>query len=87
MSNTYLNQNEFIRHFNDENREQFNPMFFYRSDDDIIQELQKVILSCQRDKHFLLRVESFEVKSGYEEILEELRLDEMTRNPKDKDNK
>lgn len=85
--NKYLNQNEFIRHFNDENREEFNPVFFYRSDDDIIQELQKVVLSCQRDKHFLIRVESFEVKNGYEEILEELRLDEMNRNPKDKDNK
>ena len=87
MKNRYLNQNEFIRDFNDENREQFNPVFFYRSDDDIIQELQKVILSCQRDKHFLIKVESFEVKNGYEEILEELRLDEMNRNPKDKDNK
>lgn len=85
--NKYLNQNEFIRHFNDENREEFNPVFFYRSDDDIIQELQKVVLSCQRDKYFLIRVESFEVKNGYEEILEELRLDEMNRNPKDKDNK
>ena len=87
MNNNYLNQNQFIRHYNDEHREEFNPLFFYRSDDDIIQELQKVILSCQRNKHFLIKVESFEVKSGYEEILEELRIDEMNRNPKDKDNK
>ena len=87
MNDKYLNQSEFIRHFNDETREQFNPVFFYRSDNDIIQELQKVILSCQRDKYFLIKVESFEVKSGYEEILEELRIDEMNRNPKDKDNK
>ena len=87
MNNKYKNQSQFIREFNDESREQFNPLFFYRSDDDIIQELQKVILSCQRNKHFLIRVESFEVKSGYEEILEELRIDEMNRNPKDKDNK
>lgn len=85
--NKILNQSEFIRQFNDENREEFNPVFFYRSDDDIMQELQKVILSCQRNKHFLIRVESFEIKSGYEEILEELRLDEMNRNPKEKDNK
>lgn len=85
--NKYLNQNEFIRHFNDENREQFNEVLFHRSDDDIITEIQKVILSCQRNKHFLIKVESFEVKSGYEEIWEELRLDEMKRNQKDKDNK
>lgn len=87
MKNKYLNQQSFLRDFNDEHREDFNPLFFYRSDNDIMQELQKVILSCQRDKHFLIRVESFEVKTGYEEILEELRLDEMNRNPKDKDNK
>lgn len=85
--NKCLNQSQFMRNFNDEHREEFNPVFFYRSDDDIIQELQKVILSCQRDKHFLIRVESFEVKEGYEEILEELRIDEMNRSPKDKDNK
>ena len=85
----YLNQNSFLRDFNDEHREEFNPLFFYRSDDDIIQELEKVILSCQRDKHFLIKVESFEIKSGYEEILEELRLDEMNRNRnlKEKDNR
>ena len=87
MMNKYPNQAAFIRDFNDEKREQFNPLFFYRSDDDIIIELQKVILSCQRDKHFLIQVESFEVIDDYEEILEELRIDEMNRNPKDKDNK
>ena len=87
MENKCLNQSSFIRQYNDEHREEFNPLFFYRSDNEIIQELQKVILSCQRDKHFLIKVESFEVKEGYEEILEELRLDEMNRNPKDKDNK
>ena len=85
--NKCLNQSQFMRNFNDEHREEFNPAFFYRSDDDIIQELQKVILSCQRDRHFLIRVESFEVKEKYEEILEELRMDEMNRNSKDKDNK
>lgn len=87
MNNKYYNQNQFMRDFNDEYREEFNPLFFYRSDDDIIQELEKVVLSCQRNKHFLIKVESFEVKEKYEEILEDLRIDEMNRNPKDKDNK
>ena len=87
MKNKYYKQNDFMRDFNDEHREEFNPALFYRSDDDIITELQKVILSCQRSKHFLIKVESFEIKTGYEEILEELRLDEMNRNPKEKDNK
>ena len=87
MMNKVLNQHQFVREYNDETREEFNPDLFYRSDDDIIKEIQKVVLSCQRSKNFLIKVESFEVKSSYEEILEELRLDEMTRNPKDKDNK
>ena len=87
MSEKYLNQSSFIRHYNDVSREEFNPVLFYRSDNDIIQELEKVVLSCQRDRNFLIKVESFEVKYGYEEILEELRIDEMNRNPKDKDNK
>ena len=87
MMNKILNQHHFVREYNDETREEFNPDLFYRSDDDIIKEIQKVVLSCQRSKNFLIKVESFEVKSSYEEILEELRLDEMTRNPKDKDNK
>lgn len=87
MNDKYFNQSSFIRDFNDENREQFNPVFFYRSDDDIIQELQKVVLSCQRDKNFMIKVESFEVKEGYEEILEELRIDELNRTKNSKDNK
>ena len=87
MKDKYLNQSSFIRDFNDETREQFNPVFFYRSDDDIIQELQKVILSCQRDKNFMIKVESFEVKDDYEEILEELRIDELNRTKNSKDNK
>lgn len=87
MSEKYFDQSSFIRHYNDVSREEFNPVLFYRSDNDIIQELEKVVLSCQRDRNFLIKVESFEVKYGYEEILEELRLDEMNRNPKDKDNK
>lgn len=87
MNNKYLNQSSFIRDFNDETREQFNPVFFHRSDDEIIQELQKVILSCQRDKNFMIRVESFEVKDGYEEILEELRIDELNRTKNSKDNR
>lgn len=87
MKDKYTNQHDFIRDYNDETREQFNPVFFYRSEDDIIQELEKVILSCQRNKNFIIKVESFEVKSGYEEILEELRIDELNRTKNNKDNK
>lgn len=86
---THLNQSSFLREFTDEFREDFNPAFFYRSDDDIITELQKVILSCQRDRYFMIKVESFEIKTGYEEILNELRKDEFLSNraKDDKDNR
>ncbi len=84
---THLNQASFLREYSDTHRENFNPAFFYRSDDDIITELIKVILSCQRDKYFMIKVESFEVKTKYEEILEELRRDELTRAKNDKDNR
>ena len=38
-----MNQNEFIRKFNDENRQPFNDKWFERSDDEIIEELKKVV--------------------------------------------
>ena len=69
--NKYLNQNEFIRNFNDEHREEFNPAFFYRSDDDIIQELQKVhncflkglnhLIKGNKGKIMMIQVFSFNV--------------------------
>ena len=51
-----MNQNEFIRKFNDENRQPFNDKWFERSDDEIIEELKKVILSCERSRFFTLKV-------------------------------
>lgn len=67
MSNT-LNQGDIMRQFNDRYREDFNKDFFIRSEDDIIEELKNVILSCQRDKFFTLKVDSFKVVEDYNEI-------------------
>lgn len=59
---------QFMREFNDRNRQPFNPYWFERNDKDIIDGIEKVILSCQRDKYFTLRVVSFNVIEDYEEI-------------------
>ncbi len=67
MSNR-LSQGQIIHDYDNEYREKFNEELFVRSDNDIIEELKKVILSCQRDKFFTLRVDSFTVVEDYNEI-------------------
>ena len=59
MEGHITNQYEFIRKFNDEHRHPFNDVLFQRSDDEIIEALKKVILSCERDKYFTLKVQQF----------------------------
>lgn len=62
------NQREFIRDFNDKYRESFNEELFAHSDEDIINELKKVILSCQRSRVFTIRVDKFTVVKDYIQI-------------------
>lgn len=63
-----INQAEFIRNYNDQNREQFNDELFVRDEDEIIAEIEKAILSCQRDKVFTIKVQKFTVVDDYDEI-------------------
>ena len=81
------NQRAMIHKYNDEHRERFNEDLFYRNDNDIITELQKVILSFQRNKYFTIKVEYFEVITDYDKIIEELKENEATRVKNSKDNK
>ena len=60
--------NKFMHDFNDKNREHFNHYWFERNDDDLIEGMKQVILSCERDKYFVLKVIGFEVIKDYEEI-------------------
>ena len=60
--------NKFMHDFNDRNREHFNHYWFERNDDDLIEGMKQVILSCERDKYFVLKVIGFEVIKDYEEI-------------------
>ena len=61
-------QREFISKYNDETREKFNDFYFSKSDDMIIEDLKKMILSCQRDKYFTIKVKSFETIDDYDTI-------------------
>ncbi len=64
---------KFMREFNENSREDFNEFWFHRDTDAIADGIEKVILSCQRDKYFTLRVLSFRLIKDYEEIHRLLR--------------
>lgn len=65
-------QKDFIYKYNDSTRAKFNPKLFERDENLIIEELKKIILSCQRNQKFTIKVESFEVIEDYAEILDNL---------------
>jgi len=88
MNNQNLpNQAEFIRKFNETHREEFNPVLFQRDDYEVIEALKKVILSCQRDKYFTIKVTNFRVVEDYDEIYDILYRHEQERINRNKNNK
>ena len=62
-----------MHEYNDKTREKFNDHWFERNDDDIIRGMEQVILSCQRDKYFVLKVVDFTVIKDYDEVQNTLR--------------
>ena len=50
MDNNHIitNQAEWIYHYNNEHRPQFNDDLFVRDDYEVIEALKRIILSCQR---------------------------------------
>ena len=75
-----MDQRSFIYEYNNTHREKFNEEFFNKSEDDIIEYLKKVILSCQREKFFILKVKKFTVVDNYTEIQKILRKYEADKN-------
>lgn len=63
-----MQQRDFIHQYNKENRPRFNRKFFERSDDDLINALRYVVYSCERDSTFVIKILSFEVIDGYDEV-------------------
>ena len=77
-----LTQNQFIRQFNEDNREEFNPELFERNNEDIVEAIRAVVESCQRDKYYTLKLLSFKAIYDYEEIYNTLRNHEEKRRKK-----
>ena len=88
IENRPMTQEEFMRQYNDTYREQFNPKLFDRDAFEIVQEVEKVILSCERNRYFTLKVQSFRVITDYEEVYNTLYEHEENRlRKKNKDGK
>lgn len=68
-----MNQEEFIHSYIDKTTDKFNKTLFLRSDDAIIEALKKIILSCQRDSFFKIKVENFRVVDDFFEVNDILR--------------
>lgn len=79
MENKVMSQREFIRKYNEEHREDFNDDLFVRDNDRFIEALKKVILSCERDRYFILKVKQFTVVDSYEEIIRLLKEQEKIK--------
>lgn len=84
-----MNQSKLISQFNDKYREKFNPYFFERNEDAIVEKILNVILSSQRDKSFTIKVKHWEVVKDYATIMKYLKeYEESSPNKKRrKDNK
>lgn len=77
-----ITQAEFIRMYNDSHREQFNPVYFERNNQDIMDCVKKVIMSCEKDRYFTLNVVRMREIYNYEEIYNTLRNYQETRKKK-----
>ena len=65
-----MTQREMLSKFNEEHKTPFNSALFCRSDDEVMEELQKVIKSCERtnNNYFHIEVKGFKVVDDYDEI-------------------
>ena len=77
-----MTQAQFMRKFNENHREQFNPELFQRDNQDMIDVIHKILLSCEADKYYTLKLISFKVIEDYEEIYNTLRAHEESRRKK-----
>lgn len=68
-----ITQSQFMRRYNETHREEFNPEFFERSNQDIMDCMKKVILSCERDGYFTLKVLDMKEIYSYQEIMNLLK--------------
>lgn len=78
-----ITQAELMRHYNEEHREQFNEAFFNQRDNqDIINAIYNVLISCEKNRYFTLKLRAFEVIEDYDKIFNTLREHEERRKKK-----
>lgn len=77
-----INQAQFMREFNETHREEFNPELFERDNEEIVEAIRKVVMSCERDKYYTLKLLSFEAIYNYEDIYNTLRNHEEKKKKK-----
>lgn len=84
-----MNQAQLVAKFNEECREKFNPYFFERNENAIVEKIMNVILSAQRDKTYTIKVTNWKLVEDYAEIYKYLKeYEEKSPNKKRrKDNK
>lgn len=78
----FIDQAQFMRQFNETHREEFNPELFERNNEEIVEAIKSVVMSCQRDKYYTLKLLSFKAIYKYEEIHNTLREHEAKRKKK-----
>lgn len=61
-------QSQFIHDYIEKTSDKFNAKLFTRSDEEIIDEIKKIILSCERDTFFTIKVKKFRVVEEYREV-------------------
>ena len=64
-----MNQSELIYNYNNQFRPHFNDELFSRDENDIIESLKNVILSCERDSFFKIKVLNFEIIENYDDVM------------------
>lgn len=82
-----INQKELLYNYTYDTRERFNPEPLTRSDDDIIDELMKVIKSCERSNFYTIKVVNYRVIDSPIEINNILQKYEEGKLYKNKSNK
>ena len=63
-----MNQAEFIADYQKEYGATFNPLLFVRDENQIIEYLKKIILACERNRVYLIKVIGFRVVEDIDEI-------------------
>ena len=64
-----MNQRQFLAQYNEQYKEHFNPALFERSNEEVLDQLQKVIKSCERNNnYFSIQVLGFRVVDDFDEI-------------------